>query len=128
MKRKKELKPGIIALCVLGVCLLTMFGGVLLRYDLTKEAAHLAAEQKKTSVSYPADEARSGRIDLNYATKEELISLPGIGEGLADRIITYRQQSAFRVPRDIKKIWGVGDQTYDKLKDLICVGEEIEVY
>ena len=115
-------------LYILGVCILTAFGGVLLHYDLSKETPRPAAEQKKASVSYPADAYHSGRIDLNYASRAELISLPGIGEKKADTIIDYRQDTAFRVPRDIKKIRGVGDDTYEKLKNLICVGEEIEIY
>ena len=63
-----------------------------------------------------------GLLDINSASKEELLNLPGIGEAKAAAIIAYRQeQGAFSSPEDIKKVSGIGDGLYKKISDLICV-------
>ena len=63
-----------------------------------------------------------GLLDINSASKEELLSLPGIGEAKAAAIIAYRQeQGLFSSPEDIKKVSGIGDGLYKKISDLICV-------
>ncbi len=129
MKKKKKLSFQKILISVLCVCIFTAFGGMLLRCDLQSEAPKRENEPKRSaSLSYEDGDIHSGRIDLNYADMNELMSLPGIGKGYAGKIIAYREERPFRVPRDIKKIKGIGDKTYENLKDLICVGEEIELY
>lgn len=62
-----------------------------------------------------------GKIDINNATKEELISLPGIGEVIADRIIEYRKNNRFKTIEDIKNVSGIGSKKYEGIKDLIKV-------
>lgn len=63
----------------------------------------------------------SGKINLNTASKDELKTLPGIGDTRADEIIRYRENTGFSKVEDIKNISGIGDKTYEKLKDLISV-------
>lgn len=61
-----------------------------------------------------------GKINLNTATIGELMTLPGIGESKAAAIIQYREEhGAFKSPEDIKKISGIKDGVYDKIKDFI---------
>ena len=62
-----------------------------------------------------------GLININTATKEELMLLENIGEKTADAIIEYRAQHTFKTPRDIVKVYGIGEKTYEKLEDKICV-------
>ena len=61
------------------------------------------------------------KISINNASKEELMTLPGIGEKTALKIIEYRQTQAFRSIEDIKNVKGIGDKKYEKIKDLIVI-------
>jgi len=64
-------------------------------------------------------------ININTAGLEELDSLPGIGEIKAQAIIDYRNQNGdFSVIEDIINVSGIGQSTFDKIKDLIYVGDE----
>lgn len=66
----------------------------------------------------------ASRIDLNKATLEELISLPGIGQELARRIIDYRTSAGgFKTPEELKKVKGIGQHKFEALKDRINVDE-----
>jgi competence protein ComEA len=63
-----------------------------------------------------------GKIDLNKADVNELQNLPGIGPAKAAAIIEYREKSGkFQAVEDLKNISGIGDKTFEKLKDLIVV-------
>lgn len=61
-------------------------------------------------------------IDLNLATKDELMTLPGIGETKADRILGYRKEhGGFQTIEDIMQIAGVKEAIFSKVKDYITV-------
>lgn len=64
---------------------------------------------------------KSGKININDAPKEILITLPGVGEVLADRIIEYRKNNKFADIEDIMKVSGIGSKKYEGIKDLITV-------
>ena len=61
-------------------------------------------------------------ININRANIKELETLPRIGPKMAERIIIYRhQQGPFRNKEDLKKIRGIGDKTFELVKDLIVI-------
>lgn len=64
---------------------------------------------------------QSQKINLNLATKEELMSLPNIGEKRAQAILDYRQENKFQKIEDIKNVSGIGDKYFEAMKDLITV-------
>lgn len=74
---------------------------------------------EKSSTSNKEDTLVKGKININNASKEELMSLPGIGESKADKIIEYRQNNKFNSIEDIKNISGIGDSIFEKIKDNI---------
>ncbi len=64
------------------------------------------------------------KININTATAEELDRLEGIGPVLSKRIVEYRAQTPFKTIYDIKKVSGIGDKKFEKIKDQITVGGE----
>lgn len=65
-----------------------------------------------------------GKININTAAAEELVSLSGIGEGRAADIIAYREENgAFSRIEDIMKVSGIGEKTFEEIKEQITVGE-----
>jgi competence protein ComEA len=62
-------------------------------------------------------------ININTASKNELMELPGIGKSKAEAIISYRQKSKFNSIDEIKNVSGIGDKIYENIKiDLITSG------
>lgn len=61
-------------------------------------------------------------INLNTAAASELETLPGIGPSKAEAIIEYRETNGpYKSTEDLKNISGIGDKTFEKLKELISV-------
>lgn len=61
-------------------------------------------------------------LDINTATKEELVRLPGIGEVTAERILLYREeQGKFHKTEDLMNVRGIGKKKFEQLKSLITV-------
>lgn len=66
---------------------------------------------------------RDDRLNLNTATLNELMALPGIGEKLAQAIISAREASSFYYVEDLRAVPGIGDRRLEALKPLVKVGE-----
>ncbi|MBQ9181437.1 MAG: helix-hairpin-helix domain-containing protein [Bacilli bacterium] len=66
-------------------------------------------------------ESNNSLVSINSASKEELMSLSGIGESKALAIIKYRENQKFNSIEDIKNVNGIGDSLFEKIKDSITV-------
>ncbi len=61
-------------------------------------------------------------VSINQGTKEQLMTLPGIGEAKAEDIITYREENGlFEKIEDIMNVSGIGEAVFAKIKDYITV-------
>ncbi|MDD4407174.1 MAG: helix-hairpin-helix domain-containing protein [Bacilli bacterium] len=60
-------------------------------------------------------------ININTANIEELTTLNGIGEIVANRIISYRFNSPFNSIEDIMNVQGIGPTIFAKIKDYIII-------
>lgn len=61
-------------------------------------------------------------VNINTASVQELCTIRMIGETKAKAIVNYREKyGAFKDKKDIVKVYGIGEKTYEKIKDSICV-------
>lgn len=64
-------------------------------------------------------------LDINTATVEQLMTLPGIGQTLAQRIVEYRSlYGAFETPEELMEVKGIGEKTFADLEEYIRIGQE----
>ena len=62
-------------------------------------------------------------VNLNTASKDELVALPGIGPAKAQAIIDYRKShGAFKSVEELKDVKGIGAKRYEKLKGEFTIG------
>lgn len=76
----------------------------------------------------PQQSAPSGKlsnpININTATIDELVLLPGIGENTANKILSYRQENGpFDSISDLSNVTGIGPETLREISNYITVGE-----
>ena len=66
--------------------------------------------------------AADGKMNLNSATESDLQTLPGIGPSKALAIIEYRETNgSFKTIEELMEISGIGEKTFEKLKEHITV-------
>ena len=70
----------------------------------------------------PLEFSRAWPLNLNRATVEELVELPGIGPVLAERIVAFREEHGpFRSVEDLLQVPGIGEATLEALRPYITV-------
>ena len=97
-----------LAVAILCVCL----GGAAQNQDRDPYRA------SKTSATAPAAEAR---IDINHATVDELLKVPGMTQSWAGRIVRFRP---YRTKQDLVEKGGVSSEVYDRIKDYVIAHHE----
>lgn len=69
-----------------------------------------------------------GKVNLNTATESQIALLPGLGSKLATEVIDYRTNNGnFKTVEEIKKVSGVGDKKFEKIKDFIILEGETTI-
>ena len=75
---------------------------------------------KEELVNEEIDTPKDTTISINTATKEEFMTLPGVGESKAKAIIKYREDNnGFKELEDIMNVSGIGERAYAKIKEYI---------
>ncbi len=81
-------------------------------------------EEEQEYITQGKDNMSEGqsKININSAQIEELITLPGVGEATANKIIEYRKENGkFQKIEDLKNVPGIGDSKFENIKMLIKV-------
>lgn len=90
---------------------------------ICEESINDACTEKEYSEVSNEDEKTTEFVNINTATLEDLMSLPGIGESKAKAIIEYRKTNGnFENIENLMEVSGIGESVYFKIKNLITTG------
>ena len=84
-------------------------------------------DKNSTSITPGATQSASqgnskGKININTADSTQLQDIPGVGPATAEKIISYRDSNGYFTSVDqIKNVSGIGDKTFEKMKDMITI-------
>ncbi len=119
----RALSAVLLACCLL--CLILVLPGLFRQAAKRPEtklyaAAPTAAVDRSVPAAEPEEDG--GRIPINFAGKDELTQLPGVGPALAERIIEEREKNGvFRLPEDLLAVRGIGAATLQRLLPYISL-------
>lgn len=87
--------------------------------QLVEDEQHIYIPSSKLVETSPVkQESTGGLIDLNIATMDQLVGLPGIGESTAETIIDARPFSSVQ---DLLNVKGIGESKFESIEDLVTV-------
>ena len=96
--------------------------------EVTKSTVNDALVDKSNSVGFedsPSSNETTNtttKVNINTATLKDLTTLNGIGESKAQAILEYRTKNGnFKTLEKLKKVSGIGEAAYEKIKDNICI-------
>ncbi len=92
-------------------------------YIITKKKLKKEKKKEKELIGdHKTSENSSGKVNINTAAKEELMTLPGVGEKKAQDIINYRTENGqFSSLEDIMNISGIKEGVFGSIKDMITI-------
>jgi len=118
-QNRKKIDRLSLLLSIIAILAITGVGSFLLKIQTEDKSVIV---QPETDVVYTQSVSKEQmKININTATKEELMLLNGIGENKAENIVLYRQQNPFTSIDDITKVSGIGEKIYKEIADKICV-------
>lgn len=104
------------------VCALFFFAVIVAAVAETPDITPLIADAPASVSDTTQTTQTQGKVNLNTATVEDLMTLPNIGEVLAGRIVQYREeQGAFDTVEDLLNVPGIGEKTLEGIRDRITV-------
>lgn len=90
-------------------------------YNKNEENANINNISNAQINTTKGNENMDGKININSATLEQLKELQGIGDQKAKEIINYRDENnGFKSIEDLKNVKGIGEKTFENIKDSIC--------
>ena len=88
----------------------------------TGTSSELSAEASVTAVTALPGIDSTGKVNLNTATLQDLMTLKGIGQSKAQAILDDRNENGpFSSVEDLTRVSGIGEKTFENLKDQITV-------
>ncbi len=75
----------------------------------------------ETNTTKQESSKADSKVNINTASKDELMKLPGVGESTAEAILEERKKGKFKSIQDLKRISGIGDKKFEKLQSHIRV-------
>lgn len=107
----------IAVLCVCGCVYYSLTVMQEVEPEISVSGISIEGHQGNVSAQY-----KNGKVNINSAGIEALCTLKSIGESKALSIIAYREANgAFKSITDIKNVSGIGDSTFENIKNNICV-------
>lgn len=98
-------------------------------YNKNEENANINNISNAQINTTKGNENMDGKININSATLEQLKELQGIGDQKAKEIINYRDENnGFKSIEDLKNVKGIGEKTFENIKDSICAQKNDEFY
>lgn len=96
--------------------------GEMIYVPTLEEAKERKQNGDVSSMIESVDDSTNGKVNINTASKQQLMTIPGVGEAKAQAIISYREANgSFSSIDEVKKVEGIKDGVFAKMKEYIVI-------